>query len=400
MTRTAVITGVGAVSPLGVGARTLHERWSAGRSGIEDGYGRASEFDPKEHLSIKEVRRADRFTQLALAATKEALEDAGWEDGPPGDRDRAACLIGTGIGGIGTLETQHLILQAEGAERISPLSIPLLMANAASGVVAMKYDLRGQSFGTVSACAAGAHAIGMAERLIRYGDADTVVTGGSEAAITPLATAAFTKMDALSESGISRPFDRRRDGFVMGEGAGVLVLEEEEAARARGARILGYVRGYASTSDAHHLTAPEPSGRGASKAIELALADAGVGPDDVVYVNAHGTSTPLNDRAETNALKVALGEERARQVPVSSTKSAIGHLLGAAGAVEAIATLLALRDRIAPPTLNYEEPDEGLDLDYVPQEARPLANGDTRALGISNAFGFGGHNAVLCLEAT
>jgi 3-oxoacyl-[acyl-carrier-protein] synthase II len=400
MTRTAVITGVGAVSPLGVGARTLHERWSAGRSGIEDGYGRASEFDPKEHLSIKEVRRADRFTQLALAATKEALEDAGWEDGPPGDRDRAACLIGTGIGGIGTLETQHLILQAEGAERISPLSIPLLMANAASGVVAMKYDLRGQSFGTVSACAAGAHAIGMAERLIRYGDADTVVTGGSEAAITPLATAAFTKMDALSESGISRPFDRRRDGFVMGEGAGVLVLEEEEAARARGARILGYVRGYASTSDAHHLTAPEPSGRGASKAIELALADAGVGPDDVVYVNAHGTSTPLNDRAETNALKVALGEERARQVPVSSTKSAIGHLLGAAGAVEAIATLLALRDRIAPPTLNYEEPDEGLDLDYVPQEARPLANGDTRALGISNAFGFGGHNAVLCMEAT
>jgi 3-oxoacyl-[acyl-carrier-protein] synthase II len=400
MTRTAVITGVGAVSPLGVGARTLHERWSAGRSGIEDGFGRASEFDPKEHLSIKEVRRADRFTQLALAATKEALEDAGWEDGPPGDPDRAACLIGTGIGGIGTLETQHIILQEEGAERISPLSIPLLMANAASGVVAMKHDLRGQSFGTVSACAAGAHAIGMAERLIRYGDADTVVTGGSEAAITPLATAAFGKMDALSDSGISRPFDRRRDGFVMGEGAGVLVLEEEEAAKARGARILGYVRGFASTSDAHHLTAPEPSGRGASKAIELALADAGVGPDDIVYVNAHGTSTPLNDRAETNALKVAFGEERARQVPVSSTKSAIGHLLGAAGAVEAIATLLALRDRIAPPTLNYEEPDEGLDLDYVPQEARPLENGEVRAIGISNAFGFGGHNAVLCLEAT
>jgi 3-oxoacyl-[acyl-carrier-protein] synthase II len=400
MTRTAVITGVGAVTPLGVGARTLHERWSAGRSGIEDGFGRASEFDPKEHLSIKEVRRADRFTQLALAATKEALEDAGWEDGPPADPDRAACLIGTGIGGIETLETQHVVLQEQGAERISPLSIPLLMANAAAGVVAMKHDLRGQSFGTVSACAAGAHAIGMAERLIRYGDADVVVTGGSEAAITPLATAAFNKMDALSDSGVSRPFDRRRDGFVMGEGAGVLVLEEEEAAKERGARILGYVRGYASTSDAHHLTAPEPSGRGASKAIELALKDAGIGPDDVAYVNAHGTSTPLNDRSETNALKAALGEERAGAIPVSSTKSAIGHLLGAAGAVEAIATLLALRDRIAPPTLNYEEPDEGLDLDYVPQEARPLANGDVRAIGISNAFGFGGHNAVLCLEAT
>jgi 3-oxoacyl-[acyl-carrier-protein] synthase II len=399
MTRTAVITGVGAVTPLGVGARTLHERWSAGQSGIEDGYGRASEFEPKEHLSIKEVRRADRFTQLALVAAREALEDAGWEDGAPGDPDRAACVIGTGIGGIETLETQHLVLQDQGPQRISALSIPLLMANAASGVVAMKHNLRGQSFGTVSAWAAGAHAIGMAERMIRYGDADQVVTGGSEAAITPLATAAFARMDALSESGVSRPFDRRRDGFVMGEGAGILVIEEEEAARARGARILGYVRGYASTSDAHHLTAPEPTGRGAAKAIELALKDADLAPEDVMYVNAHGTSTPLNDRSETNAIKTALGEERAKAVPVSSTKSAIGHLLGAAGAVEAIATLLALRDRIAPPTLNYEEPDEGLDLDYVPNEARPLEGANGRAIGISNAFGFGGHNVVLCLEA-
>ena len=399
MTRNVVITGVGAVTPLGVGARTLHERWSAGQSGIEDGYGRASEFESKEHLSIKEVRRADRFTQFALTAAAEAIEDAGWNGGPPGDPDRAACLIGTGIGGIDTLEQQHLILQQQGPDRISPLSIPLLMANAASGVVSMKHGLRGQSFGTVSACSAGAHSIGMASRLIRYGDAETVVTGGSEAAITPLATAAFSRMDALSDSGISRPFDKRRDGFVMGEGAGILVLEEEEAARERGARILGYIRGYASTSDAHHLTAPEPSGRGAAKAMELALKDAGIAAEDVLYVNAHGTSTPLNDRSETNAIKAALGAERAAQVPVSSTKSAIGHLLGAAGAVEAIATLLALRDRIAPPTLNYEEPDEGLDLDYVPREARPLSDGDARAIGISNAFGFGGHNAVLCLEA-
>jgi len=399
MTRKAVITGVGAVTPLGVGARTLHERWSAGQSGIEDGFGRCSEFDPKEHLSIKEVRRSDRFTQLALTAASEALEDAGWEDGPPGDADRTACVIGTGIGGIGTLEHQHVVLREQGPERVSALSIPLLMANAAAGVLAMKYDLRGQSFGAVSACAAGAHAIGMSARLIAYGDADQVVTGGSESTLTPLATAAFTRMDALSDSGISRPFDRRRDGFVMGEGAGILVLEEEKAAKERGARILGYVRGYASTSDAHHLTAPEPSGRGAAKAIELALKDAELEPDDVVYVNAHGTSTPLNDRSETNAIKKALGEERAARVPVSSTKSAIGHLLGAAGAVESIATLLALRDRIAPPTLNYGEPDEGLDLDYVPNEARPLANGDARAIGLSNAFGFGGHNAVLCLEA-
>ena len=400
MTRSVVITGVGAVTPLGVGARTLHERWSAGQSGIEDGFGRASEFEPKEHLSIKEVRRSDRYTQLALAAAGEALEDAGWDGEAPYDPERAACVIGTGIGGIGTLEANHILLRDEGADRISPLSIPLLMANAASGVIAMKHDLRGQSFGTVSACAAGAHAIGMAERIIRYGDADAVVTGGSEAAITPLATAAFARMDALSDSGISRPFDRRRDGFVMGEGAGILVLEEEEAARERGARILGYMRGYASTSDAYHLTAPEPNGRGAAKAMELAMKDAGIDAEQVLYVNAHGTSTPLNDRSETNAIKTALGEDVAARMPISSTKSAIGHLLGAAGAVEAIATLLALRDRIAPPTLNYEEPDEGLDLDYVPNEARPLQNGDARAIGLSNAFGFGGHNAVLCLEAS
>ena len=400
MTRNVVITGVGAITPLGVGARTLHERWSAGQSGIEDGFGRASEFEPKEHLSTKEVRRSDRFTQFALAAAAEAIEDAGWDGEPPYDPDRVASVIGTGIGGIGTLEANHIVLRDEGADRISPLSIPLLMANAASGVIAMKHDLRGQSFGTVSACAAGAHAIGTAERIIRYGDADAVVTGGSEAALTPLARAAFSALDALSPTGVSRPFDAQRDGFVMGEGAGVLVLEEEEAARERGARILGYVRGYASTSDAHHLTAPEPNGRGAAKAMELAMKDAGIDAEQVLYVNAHGTSTPLNDRSETNAIKTALGEELAARMPISSTKSAIGHLLGAAGAVEAIATLLALRDRIAPPTLNYEEPDEGLDLDYVPNEARPLQNGDARALGLSNAFGFGGHNAVLCLEAS
>ena len=400
MTRNVVITGVGAITPLGVGARTLHERWTAGQSGIEDGYGRASEFEPTDHLSVKEVRRSDRYTQLALAAAKEALEDAGWDDGPPSDPERAACVIGTGIGGIETLESQHIVLREQGADRISPLSIPLLMANAASGVVAMKHDLRGQSFGTVSACAAGAHAIGMAERLIRHGDADCVVTGGSEAAITPLATAAFGRMDALSDSGISRPFDLRRDGFVMGEGAGILVLETEEAARERGARILGILRGYASTSDAHHLTAPDPSGRGAAKAIDLALKDAEVAPEEVVYVNAHGTSTPLNDRSETQALKSALGDEGAKQIPVSSTKSAIGHLLGAAGAVESIATLLALRDRIAPPTLNYEEQEEGMDLNYVPNEAQPLDIGDRAPLAISNSFGFGGHNVVLALEAT
>ncbi|HEU0023358.1 MAG TPA: beta-ketoacyl-[acyl-carrier-protein] synthase II [Thermoleophilaceae bacterium] len=397
MKRGVAITGVGAVTPLGVGARTLHERWSAGRSGIADGLGRCDEFEPTEHLSVKEVRRSDRFTQLALAAAGEAMADAGWDDGAPGDPDRTACVIGTGIGGMPTIEEQHTIMQERGPDKVSPLGIPILMANAASGVIAMKHDLRGQSFGTVSACAAGAHAIGVAARLIAYGDADRVVAGGTESTLTPLTLAGFNKMEALSKTGVSRPFDRRRDGFVMGEGAGVLVLEDEEAARERGARILGWLAGYASTSDAYHLTAPEPEGRGASRAMELALADAGLEPGDVAYVNAHGTSTPLNDRAETQAIKVALGE-RAGTVPVSSLKSAIGHLLGAAGAVEAIATLLALRDRIAPPTLNYGEPDEGLDLDYVPGKARPLTAGDGPVRGLSNAFGFGGHNVVLCIE--
>jgi 3-oxoacyl-[acyl-carrier-protein] synthase II len=400
MARRAVITGIGAVTPLGVGARTLHERWSAGKSGIEDGEGRCSEFDPKEHLSIKEVRRSDRFTQLALAAAKGALEDADLGEELPYERDRMGCVIGTGIGGIGTLEEQHIVLREQGAERVSPLSIPLLMANAAAGVLAMKHDLEGHSYGTVSACAAGAHAIGAAARMIAYGDADAVLTGGSESTLTPLARAAFGRMEALSQSGVSRPFDKRRDGFVMGEGAGVLVLEEEEAAKARGARVLGTVLGYAATSDAYHLTAPEPHGKGARRAMELALKDAGVAPEDIDYVNAHGTSTPLNDRSETEAIKAVFGD-RAHEVPVSSTKSAIGHLLGAGGAVEAIATLLALRDRLAPPTLNYEEPDEGLDLDYVPNGARPLANGNGRpAVGMSNSFGFGGHNAVLVLEAS
>jgi 3-oxoacyl-[acyl-carrier-protein] synthase II len=274
-----------------------------------------------------------------------------------------------------------------------------MMGNAAPGVLAMRHNLRGPSFGVVSACAAGAHSIGSAARMIQAGDADAVVTGGSEAALTPLARAAFAALDAVSDTGTSRPFDARRDGFVMGEGAGILVLEDEDRARERGARILGRIRGYGATSDAFHLTAPDNEGRGAAAAIVAALRDAGIEPADVDYVNAHGTSTPLNDRAETAAIKAALGE-RAMTVPVSSTKSSIGHLLGAAGAVEAVATVLALRDRVAPPTLGLTEPDEELDLDYVPERARRLdVPDDRRAVGVSNAFGFGGHNAVLVLEA-
>jgi 3-oxoacyl-[acyl-carrier-protein] synthase II len=400
MRRPIAVTGLGAVTPLGVGARTLHERWTAGSSGIEDGEGACSEFEPTEYLSVKEARRADRFTQMAIVASDEALAEAGWKDGEelPYDPKRIGCIIGTGIGGIGTLTHNHQVLLEEGPKKVSPLSIPLMMGNAGAGALAMRHGLKGPSFAPLSACAAGAHAIGEAVELIESGRADAVVAGGSEAGLVPLARAAFSALDALSDSGISRPFDVRRDGFVMGEGAAVLIIEDAERAEARGANILAYVRGYGATTDAYHLTAPDKEGAGAAEAMRIALEDAGIGPADVVYVNAHGTSTPLNDRSETKAIKAALGEH-AYEIPISSTKSAIGHLLGAAGAVEATATILALRDRIAPPTLGHEEPEEGLDLDYVPGKARPLDIDGKRAIGLSNAFGFGGHNAVLCLEA-
>jgi 3-oxoacyl-[acyl-carrier-protein] synthase II len=402
MKRRVVITGMGAVTPLGVGADALISRWSGGECGIEDGAGRCDEFDPGDFLSRKEARRADRFTQFAVAASDEALGQAAWSDGLPYEQDRVGCVIGTGIGGLGSLEEQENVLRERGAKAVSPLSVPLMMGNAAAAALAMRHGIHGQTYGVVSACAAGAHAIGTAVRMIEAGDADGAVAGGAEAALTGLAVAAFAAMGATSPSGISRPFDRRRDGFVMGEGAGVLVLEDAEAAERRGAEPLGEVLGYAATSDAHHLTAPEPTGADAARAIELALDNAELGPGDIDYVNAHGTSTPLNDRSETESLKMALGED-ARRVPVSSTKSAIGHLLGAAGAVEAIATVGALRRGAAPPTLGWEERDEELDLDYVPEESRPLAakngNGTRPLVGISNSFGFGGHNAVLCLSA-
>jgi 3-oxoacyl-[acyl-carrier-protein] synthase II len=403
MRRRVVITGIGAVTPLGVGAKALIERWSAGESGIEDGWGRADEFDPGDFMTRKEARRSDRFAQFAIAASEEALGQAGWQPDIPYDPSRVGCVIGTGIGGLGSLEEQEGVLRERGAKAVSPLSVPLMMGNAGAAALAMRHGLHGHTYGVVSACAAGAHAIGTSARMIQAGDADGVVAGGAEAALTGLAVAAFSAMGATSPSGISRPFDKRRDGFVMGEGAGVLVLEEAEAAERRGAEVLGEVLGYAATSDAHHLTAPQPTGADASRAITLALEDADLSPEDIDYVNAHGTSTPLNDRSETECLKAALGDD-ARRVPISSTKSAIGHLLGAAGAVEAIATVQALRRGAAPPTLGWEERDEGLDLDYVPGESRPLeprsnGNGDRPLVAISNAFGFGGHNAVLCLTA-
>jgi 3-oxoacyl-[acyl-carrier-protein] synthase II len=307
-------------------------------------------------------------------------------------------VLGTGIGGIGTLEGNHDTLRDSGPRNVSPLAIPLMMSNAGSAALSLRHGLKGPIFSVVSACAAGGHAIGTAMRAIQCGDAQAVVTGGSEAALTPLSRASFASMSALSPTGVSRPFDNRRDGFVMGEGAAVLVLEDGNSARERGANILATVRGYGATGDAHHITAPSAEGEGGARAIMLAMADAGLTAADIDYVNAHGTSTQLNDRSETAALKTSLGEY-AHKIPVSSTKSAIGHLLGAAGAVESVATILALRDRIAPPTLGYDEPEDGMDLDYVPNTARPLKTAsEDRAVALSNSFGFGGHNVTLCLE--
>jgi 3-oxoacyl-[acyl-carrier-protein] synthase II len=397
--RDVVITGVGAVTPLGVGARTLHERWTAGACGIRDGEAPCADFDPTQHMSVKQARRADRSTQLAIVAGAEAIADAGWADGLPYDPELIGCVLGTGIGGIATLEDNHDHLRDTGPGSVSPLAVPLMMCNAGSAALSLRHDLRGPVFSVVSACAAGSHAIGTALRMVQHGEAEAVVTGAAEAPLTMLSRACFQRMGALSPSGVSRPFDARRDGFVMGEGAGILVLEAGDSARARGARILGTMRGYGSTGDAHHITAPHAEGRGGARAMQVALRDAGLDADAVDYVNAHGTSTQLNDRAETRALKAVFGE-RAGRVPVSSTKSAIGHLLGAAGAVEAVATVLALRDRIAPPTIGWEEADEELDLDYVPGTARPLELSNGRPpVALSNSFGFGGHNATLCVEA-
>ena len=397
--RRVVVTGLGAVTPLGVGSEMLYSRWAAGECGIFDGAGACTDFEPSEVLTVKEMRRLDRFAQLALVAAGEALADSGWDRELPYDPMRIGCIVATGIGGIQTIEMQHDVLRDRGPARMSPLGIPAQMSNAAAAAVSMKFGLKGQMYSVASACSSGAHAIGCGLRMIQYHDADAVVVGGAEATLTPFGFGSFNSMQALSPTGISRPFDARRDGFVMGEGAGVLVLEAADAAAARGAKVLGEVTGYGSTSDAYHLTAPEPSGAAATRAIELALNDAGIGPDEVDYVNAHGTSTQLNDAAETAALKRALGEDRAYRIPISSTKSAVGHLLGAAGAVEAVATVKTLTARVIPPTVGYEVPDPDCDLDYVPGEARPLvmSNGHP-PVALSNSFAFGGHNDALVFK--
>ncbi len=405
--RRVVVTGIGPVTPIGIGVEEFWEGLVSGRNGIRrisrfdpsdlpvTVAGEVDGFDPARFLDPKEVRRTDRFSHYALAAAQLAWDDAG---GPEVVPDRGGAIIATGIGGIETLLQQHLVMLEKGPGRVSPFMVPALMANAAAGHVAMRFGLTGPNYATVSACSSSNHAIGEAMRYIREGVLDLCVAGGSEAATLPLTVAAFSQMTALTKNPdperASRPFDAHRDGFVLAEGACCLVLEAEEHARARGARIYCEVAGYGASDDAFHITAPDPKGSGAALSMRWALQDAGEEPSAVDYVNAHGTSTPLNDAAETIAIKAALGEDVAHRVAVSSTKSMTGHMLGAAGAVESAACVLAIARGVVPPTIHYETPDPECDLDYVPNEARRM---DVR-LALNNSFGFGGHNAVVAFR--
>ncbi len=413
-----VVTGLGAVTPVGVDQPSTWEALVAGRSGIGpithfDAAGLGFEvrvaaevnaFDPAVAIDAKSARRMDRVTQLAVVASREALADAGLLDGASGRLDRAwhapervGAFIGSGMGGIVSFLGEHDVLTGRGARRVSPFTIPMVLIDSIPGTVAIQFGLKGPNMAHVSACASGANAIGEAFEAIRRGAADVMVAGGSEAAITPLVVAGFQNMGALSKwQGeprlASRPFDAARDGFVMGEGAGMLVLERLDRALARGARVYAELVGYGSTADAVHATAPAEDGEGMLRAIHMALAEGGLTAGDVEYVNAHGTSTPLNDAVETRVLRSLFGE-RAGAVPVSSIKSMVGHLLGAGGAVEAVATVRTLETGVVPPTINLHTPDPACDLDYVPHTARRPAGGVRVAL--SNALGFGGHNAAL-----
>jgi 3-oxoacyl-[acyl-carrier-protein] synthase II len=386
-----VITGRGVVSSVGEGADAFFEALLSKRSGIADGIGACVDFDPESAMSPKEARRSDRYTQLAVAAATQAVEEAGLPDGV--DPERLGVIVGTGVGGLVTLQAECQAWLEGGDRAVSPHFVPMMMPNAAAGTIAIKLGARGPGFSVSSACATGGHAIGEALRMIDRGEADAVIAGGTEAALTGLCIAAFRRMGALSREGVSRPFDAERDGFVMGEGAGVLVLEREDHARARGAQVLARVAGYGASSDAFHITQPDENGRGAKQAMLATLADAGAATGDVGYINAHGTSTPFNDKIETLAIKQVFNGS-ATPPPVSSTKSHIGHLLGAAGAVEALVCVEAVRRGVLPPTINYEQPDPDCDLDYVPEGPRESPGLE---LALSNSFGFGGQNACLAV---
>ncbi len=409
MRKRVVVTGIGLVGPTGIGVKAAWNNICEGKSGIgpltrfdANGFetkiaGEVKGFNPESFIEKKEIKKMDLFIQYALAASKEAVEDAQLRITPE-NADRIGVIVGTGLGGLPSIEKYHQILMEKGPGRISPFFIPMLIANLASGHIAIYFGAKGPNTCVVTACATGAHCIGEAFRAIVYGDAEVIIAGGTEANITPLTIGGFNAMKALSTRNdepekACRPFEKNRDGFVVAEGAGILILEELEFAVKRRVPIYGELVGFGYTGDAYHITAPSPEGEGAARCMGMAIKDAGLRPEDVDYINAHGTSTPLNDLTETQAVKKVFGEH-AQKIPISATKSMTGHLLGAAGSTEAILTLLSIRDGIIPPTINYEEPDPECDLDYVPNVARK----QLLTIAMSNAFGFGGTNATLVFK--
>ncbi len=410
--RRVVITGIGVVSPVGNDLPTFWESLKTGRSGVGPiGAFDTAKFDCKIagevrdynptpfYKTPKDVRRTDRYTQFAVGAAKMALDDGGYDLGAL-DLDRMGVMIGSGVGGLATMETQVAQMLTKGPDRTSPFMIPMMISNMASGFISMEHGLRGPNMAIVTACATANHCMGEAWRIIKFGDADVMVTGGSEACVVPVGIAGFAAMRALSlrndePEKASRPFDQDRDGFVMGEGAGVLILEEYEHAKKRGAKIYCEVAGYGLTADAYHMSAPLPDGEGAARCMAMAMKHARVNPEEIDYINAHGTSTPVGDVCETKAVKRAFGEHARSGLLVSSTKSMTGHLLGAAGAVEMAACVMAMRDGIVPPTINLDNPDPECDLDYVPNQAREKKV----KVALSNSFGFGGHNSSVLIKA-
>jgi len=409
MDRRVVITGYGVISPIGIGKDEFWNALVAGKSGVTSISSfdasqfstqicaAVKNFEPEKYIDKKKLRKMDRFTQFAFAAAKMAIEDAKL-DMEKEDHFRVGVIVGSGIGGIATVASEHKTLLERGPRWVSPFMIPMLITNIAAGEIAIAYNIQGPNYSLSSACATSNHTVGDAFRLIRYGDADVIIAGGSEAAVTPLGLAGFCSAKALSTRNeeperASRPFDKERDGFVMGEGAGIVILESLEHALSRGASIQAELVGYGATDDAYHITAPSPDGLSAARAMSNALADGGLKPGEIDYINAHGTSTPLNDKVETLAIKKVFGEH-AYKIPISSNKSMIGHLLGAAGVVELIATIISMEKEIIPPTINYEFPDPECDLDYVPNKARP----EKVEVALSNSLGFGGHNATLVVR--
>ena len=410
MKRRVVVTGMGAITPVGNDVATTWQSLIQGKSGTAPitkfdastfpvrFAAEVKGFDPLQYMDRKEAKRADAYTQYAVAAARQAMQNAGLVERNGMDPDRIGVIIGSGIGGLKSFEEQHDVYRERGVTKISPFFIPMFIADIAAGIVSMQFNAKGPNYATVSACATSANAIGDAFRTIQYGDADIMISGGAEATVTPMAIGGFANMKALSERNdspetASRPFDATRDGFVMGEGAGILILEELEHALNRGATIYAEIVGYGATGDAYHLTAPAPDGEGAQRAMKRALKDAGLEPKDIQYINAHGTSTPANDFNETRAIKAVFGDA-AKDVNVSSTKSATGHMLGAGGAVEAIICTMVVGNGVIPPTINYHHPDPELDLNYTPNVC-VVRKVDA---ALSNSFGFGGHNTTLAIK--